>query len=87
MQFEEESFQGTTICRDSEGRYQSAGDGLHISMLTMLGEVDCSHEELVVEEAYTSLLEMVYQYQVTSDRLELYTMKYDRLIFEWSSVE
>ena len=75
------------MCRDYEGRYQSAEDCLHISTLTMLGEVDCSHEELVVEGAYTSLLEMIDQYQVTSDRLELYTKKYDRLIFEYSPAE
>ncbi len=87
VQFEQDSFRGTTLCRGYEGSYQSAGDGIHIFMLSMLGEVDCSHEELIAEGTYTSLLGMIDQYQVTANRLELYTVKYERLIFDWSPDE
>ena len=87
LQFEEESFQGKTLCRDYEGSYQSVEDSLHISMLSMLGEVNCGQPELIAEMTYTSLLEMVDQYQVTPDRLELYTVKNDKLIFEWLPAE
>lgn len=86
LQFEQDSFRGTTLCRDYEGHYQSAGDDFHISMLSMLGEVDCSQTELIAEETYTSLLEMVDQFRVTPNRLELYTVKYQRLIFERQAV-
>jgi heat shock protein HslJ len=87
LQFEEDRFRGTTQCRDYEGSYQSAGDGIRIFTLSMLGEVNCSQAELIAEVTYTSLLEMVDQYQVTPDRLELYTVKYDKLIFEWLPAE
>lgn len=84
LQFDQDSFTGTTVCRGYEGSYQSVEDGIHIFMLSMLGEVDCSQAELTAEETYTSLLGMVDQYQVTPNRLELYTLKYQRLIFVWS---
>ncbi len=83
VQFEQDSFRGMTLCRDFEGNYQSGRDGIHIFMLSMLGEADCRQAELIAEGAYTSLHGMVEQYQVTPNRLELYTVKDQRLIFEW----
>jgi heat shock protein HslJ len=76
---------GTTSCRDYEGAYQPVEDGIQVTMLRMKTDVECSKTELLAEEIYTSLLERIDQYNVSQNRLELYTVQNDRLIFELTS--
>jgi len=83
--FDGNMFGGTTSCRDYEGAYQTVEDGIQVTSLSMVTDVECIQEELHAEEMYTSLLERIDQYNVSQNRLELYTVQSDGLIFEWDS--
>lgn len=79
--FDKDTFRGTTSCRDYEGAYLIADDTISISMIKMISEADCSQEELLAEGTYTTLLGWIDQYNVTGERLELFTIQNDKMIF------
>ena len=85
LQFDGNKYSGTTTCREYEGEYQAMDDSLRFPSLKMLGEVNCSEQDLIAEGEYTSLLGTVWQYNVSSTQLELYTDKGDKLVFEVAS--
>lgn len=85
--FDESTFRGTTSCRDYKGTYQNVEDKIHIYIMEMTTDVDCTHREQNAEGTYTSLLQFIDQYHVSQNRLELYTVKNDKLIYELVSEE
>ena len=82
LRFDGTNFSGTTVCRDYSGTYQTVDDRLQILFLEMTTEVDCDQEWLVAEGDYTTLLENIEQYNVLETKLELYTRKAEKLVFE-----
>ena len=80
--FDGSTFRGTTSCRDYQGTYQIVEDNIHIYLMEMTTDVDCTQKEQIAEGTYTSLLGFIDQYNVSQNRLELYTVKNDRLIYE-----
>ena len=82
LQFDGNSFHGTTICRDYTGMYQASGDSFASLSMSMTTEVTCPEEELIAEHVYTGLLSIVWQYNVSETQLELYTDSGKRLLFK-----
>ncbi len=82
LRFDGTNFSGTTVCRDYSGTYQTIDDRLQVVFLEMTSEVDCDQERLVAEGDYTTLLENIEQYNVLETKLELYTRKAEKLVFE-----
>jgi len=80
--FDGSTFGGTTSCRDYKGTYQTDEDGIHIYLLEMGTDVDCDQSKRNVEGSYTTLLSRIDQYHVSENRLELYTVENDKLIYE-----
>lgn len=87
LRFDGSTFRGTTSCRDYKGTYQTDEDGIHIYLLEMGTDVDCDQSARNAEGSYTTLLERIDQYHVSQNRLELYTLQNDKLIFESMSDE
>jgi heat shock protein HslJ len=82
INFDGQSFSGTTTCRDYAGTYTATVDRLHIDYLEMTTDVNCEEDLLTAEGEYTTLLEAVEQYNVLEDQLELYTLKGEKMVFE-----
>ena len=82
LKFNESTYNGTTICREYAGKYQAESDSLHITVMQMTTDQQCSAQDGLVEGKYTTLLSNVEQYNITSDHLELYTRHGEKLIFE-----
>ncbi|MBI3161530.1 MAG: META domain-containing protein [Chloroflexi bacterium] len=61
LQFDGSKYSGATTCREYEGEYQATDDSLRFPSLKMLGEVNCSEQDLIAEGKYASLLGMVWQ--------------------------
>jgi heat shock protein HslJ len=80
--FDEGTFRGMTSCRDYKGTYQTDEDNIHIDILEMTTDVDCSKREQNAEGTYTSLLQFIDQYNVSQNQLELFTVKNQKLIYE-----
>jgi heat shock protein HslJ len=80
--FDGSKFRGTTSCRDYEGIYQSVEDNIHIYKLGITTDVECVQLERNAEGTYTSLLGSIDQYNVSQNRLELYTVINKKLIYE-----
>jgi heat shock protein HslJ len=82
LNFDGQRFTGTTTCRDYTGTYTAKGDRLNIGYLEMTTDVTCAESLLIAEEAYTTLLENVQQYNILASQLELYTLKGEKMVFE-----
>lgn len=82
MSFDEERFQGTTSCRDYQGRHRAQEDELLIMFLEMTTEVDCAEKALLAEETFTTLLSDTRWFNVVDGRLELYTRRGEKLVFD-----
>lgn len=82
LQFDRGTYRGSTICRGYEGTYQAMDDTLRFLSLGMTTEVECTEEDRIAEGGYTSLLSTVWQYNVSSTRLELYRDNGEELVFE-----
>ena len=83
--FDESTFRGTTSCRAYDGTYQINKDGIHVFIMKMATTApDCTHADQTSENVYTSLLGMIDQYNVSPNRLELYTIQNKKLIYESS---
>jgi heat shock protein HslJ len=82
LRFDGSTFRGTTSCRDYKGTYQTDEDNIHIYVMEMTTDVECAKSEQYAEGTYTSLLEFIDQYHVSQNRLELYTVQNDKLIYE-----
>jgi heat shock protein HslJ len=80
--FEGSNFGGTTSCRDYEGAYQTGEEGIRFTLLEMTTDVECDQIEQRAEGTYTGFITWIDQYNVSENRLELYTMENDRLIYE-----
>ncbi len=85
LQFDRNKYSGTTACRNYEGEYQALDDSLRFPSLKMVGDVNCSEQDLSAEGLYTSLLGNVWQYNVSDTQLELYTDSGKKLVFELAS--
>jgi heat shock protein HslJ len=83
LNFDEQTFSGTTTCRDYAGTYTAENDRLNIGFLEMTTDVVCEESLLVAEGGYTTLLENIDQYNVSDTQLELHTLKGEKLTFEW----
>jgi heat shock protein HslJ len=82
--FDDGTFRGTTSCRNFKGTYQTEEDGIHVYSLEMTATTveDCAQKDRLSESVYTSLLEIIGQYSVSPNRLELYTVKHVKLVYE-----
>jgi len=87
LRFDGSTFGGTTSCRDYEGTYQTDKDSINVKLLTMTTDVDCVQKDRISEATYTTLLERIDQYNVSQNRLELYTVQNDKLVYELVSDE
>jgi heat shock protein HslJ len=87
LRFDGSTFGGTTSCRDYEGAYQTDEDSINVTFLSMTTDVECVQRDLISEGTYTTLLERMIQYNVSQNRLELYTVQNDRLVYESVSDE
>jgi heat shock protein HslJ len=80
--FNGSTFGGTTSCRDYEGKYHTNKDSINVTLLTMTTDVACVQSDQISEATYTTILERVDQYNVSQNRLELYTVQNDKLVYE-----
>jgi len=85
--FDGSTFGGTTSCRDYEGAYQTNEDSIQVRLLEMTTDVECVQIMRNAEGTYTTMLERIDQYNVSKNRLELYTLQNDQLIYELLSIE
>jgi heat shock protein HslJ len=85
--FNRSTFGGTTVCRDYEGDYQLVEESIRVTSLRMPTDLGCAQEELLTEGTYTSFFVSIDQFNVSQNRLELYTVQNDKLIYEIVSEE
>jgi heat shock protein HslJ len=82
LRFGEGNYQGTTSCRDFEGIYQLFEDSIHLFTMQMGPAINCVQKDRVLETTFTSILQNIDQYNVSQNRLELYTIKNNRMVFQ-----
>jgi heat shock protein HslJ len=82
IRFEGSEFSGTTVCREYAGNYQTIDDNMNITFLQMTTDLECDELDGRAESEYTTLLENVEQYNISTTTLELFTRRGEKLVFE-----
>jgi len=82
LRFDESTFSGTTACREYSGKFQAVADSLQFTYMSMTTDYDCDEKDGHAEGGYTTLLQNVEQYNVSFERLELFTRRGKKLVFE-----
>ncbi len=82
IRFDEGVFSGTTVCREYKGKYLAEEDNFQITIMGMTTDYNCNQKDGHAEAQYTTLLENVEQYNVTTDQLELFTRHGEKLVFK-----
>lgn len=87
LKFDEDTFSGTSICRDYVGEYQAIGDGIQVTFMSMGADKNCNENETRAEGHYTTLLSEAEQFNGSFQKLEIYSRRGEELIFALAESE